>query len=324
MPYSCEQIEGSILFNFDSIRCSCSNAGGIMFYENFNREMSLDFEKIFERKNKIIQDFQNNIAPECCPECSYLKSVNSFDLAVSKVFKKIYISNWRHCNCGCVYCDYRNVTKSKFSPRKRASKYYDVLPILKQMADKNMIDENTEFIFLGGECAVLKEFDEIVDFIEPIIKKRVLIYTSAVQCSNSIKNLLAKDKCMVVTSLDCGSPETYKKIKRIDAFDDVINTMKEYKKSAGENFKHVTLKYILLPKINDNTDEIGKFLKVVRSLGVQNTFLELDHRVELARKHTKIPEHFKDLFLFFDENTKDLYTGDCDHNKQMLEKGFVF
>lgn len=323
MVYTCPKIDGTILLNPDSIRCSCSNAGGIVFFDKYKGE-EIDFEKIDTKREEIITAFKRGIAPYCCFQCSYKQKVDNCDLKISKTLKQIYISNWRHCNCGCIYCDYGDLTKGEFSQSAKKSDYYDALPILKKFVEEGRIDQNTEIVFLGGECTVLEEFEPIVDLLFPIVEKRILIFSSGIIPSPSIKKLLSADKCMLVTSLDSGCRETYRKIKRTDAFEQVINTLKEYKKSAGENFKHVTLKYILLPQINDNKEEISKFTDVIRALGVQNAFLEVDHRDILARNREKIPEHYYDLVEFFKKSAPELHTENSRHNKLIWESGYIF
>lgn len=323
MAYTCSQIAGTILFNPSDVRCSCSNAGGIAFYEQYNGE-SLDFDKIDTKRNEIITAFKRGIAPYCCYKCNYKRKTDNCELEAAKSLQRIYISNWRHCNCGCIYCDYANVTNSVFSNEVKKSDFYDILPILKELVKNKKIDKDTEIIFLGGECTVLDEFEQIIELLAPIVEKRILIYSSGLISSPAIKKLLEQDKCMLVTSLDSGCPETYKKIKRIDGFEKVLSTIKEYKKSAGENFKHVTLKYILLPSINDNIEEIQKFIDILKALGVKNAFLEVDHREMLAKNCTKIPEHYYKLFEYFEKNADGIYTGDCPHNEQMRNKGYVF
>ena len=62
MVYTCPKIDGTILLNPDSIRCSCSNAGGIVFFDKYKGE-EIDFEKIDTKREEIITAFKRGIAP---------------------------------------------------------------------------------------------------------------------------------------------------------------------------------------------------------------------------------------------------------------------
>jgi len=61
----------------------------------------------------------------------------------------------------------------------------------------------------------------------------------------------------MVSSLDAGTAETYAKIHGVDLFDKVCYNLEQYARHGL-----VELKYIILPNINDNENDIFGFLSL--------------------------------------------------------------
>lgn len=317
MQYSCKYIDGAMLFDFNNVCCACSDTGGIVFKENYKGEI-FDYEEITSIRENIIEGFKEGIVPEKCKNCFALEEVAESNIKVSKTINNLFISNWRHCNCGCIYCDYGYLTLGKFSQKVRKSDYYDIFPMIKKLLKQKYIDENTHIRFLGGECTVLKEFDQVAKLLASATKARMWLLSSGVKHSRTIENLLKKDKCFVVVSVDCGCRETYEKIKRTDMFEALKKNIKRYV-SASKSDEQVVLKYIIIRGYNDNEQELLKFIDIARVLNVKSLILNLDHRVKNGY-NMKIPSSHKLLYKVFYENTKDFTIIDSIQDKLLVEQ----
>ena len=66
-------------------------------------------------------------------------------------------------------------------------------------------------------------------------------------------------------SLDSGTRKTFAQIKGVDCFDKVKNNIRKYSKNG-----RVVLKYIILPNVNDNIDDIKGFLSFAKEIGTDS------------------------------------------------------
>jgi molybdenum cofactor biosynthesis enzyme MoaA len=77
-------------------------------------------------------------------------------------------------------------------------------------------------------------------------------------------DLLKDGLTQIITDLSAGTAETFKKIKGVDCFDKVLGNLGQYASSGG----NVSVKYILFKGINDNIEEIEKFIDIAVRLKV--------------------------------------------------------
>lgn len=299
--YSCEFIEGGMNFHYEHIKPCCSVLWGPTFVSHYKGE-DINWEIIQEKRNQLRKDYQNNKILESCKMCHSLR-YEEWDVNPKVNF--IHICHWLHCNCGCTYCSNIEVTKAEVSSLVKKSDYYDLLPILKEMSQSKMIAENADIFFVGGEPTMLEEFDELLDLLMEHNPRDIVILTSAIKYSDSIEKWIKADKANLSISLDSGCAETYLKIKRVPEFDNVINNIKKYMdacKYAGWRFQ---LKYILIEKVNDNIEEIEKFLLLAKEMRVRRVRLDVEfcHSMKTGKK---IPKHYYELYDYMKQRTQEL------------------
>ena len=125
----------------------------------------------------------------------------------------------------------------------------------------------------------------------------IRIHTSGIKFSPAIFKGLSEGKVTAIISIDSSTPETYKKIKNINAFSKVRENIGKYAKSGGALYS----KYVLLPGFNDTLDEIKMWLKDCQDLGVKRIAFDVeDHWFKANRHH--IPQHIYDLFDYVVKN----------------------
>ena len=318
MKYTCDCIN-SLFFDYNCVKCGCSNTGGVVYIPKFDGT-NFDIEKINKIKNSIASDFDKGIVPDVCKNCYMLHECESEEtIILPKTLDSIYISHWLHCNCGCVYCCNVLITNLKITPNAQKSEYYQLLPVIKFLTKEGYIGSNTEIFTIGGEPTVLDEFDEIIDELGKYSQGKTIFLSSGINYSETIYNFLKRNNTELFISLDCGTREMYKKIKRVDAFNQVVDNIKKYVTANPDNEKSVSLKYILVQGLNDNISEIAEFLNVAKSTGVQSVYLDVNH--DSRQKTRQIPNHWVDLFQFFQSANGAHIHGYC---QQILDKRNVF
>ena len=165
------------------------------------------------------------------------------------------------------------------------------MPFLMYLKNEGILKNDLELHLGGGEITIYKECESILE--EFGIKGNAHIHaaTNAIKYSENLYKAIEKGNTNIIISLDCGTRETFKKIKRIDAFDKVIENI--YKYSSAKEHK-VTLKYILIPGVNDNMNEFKKFIEIVRKAKVSTVRLDIEGRY-LRSVNNNINPYYFDL-----------------------------
>lgn len=154
----------------------------------------------------------------------------------------------RGCNSKCKFCPYSRYDTSK-------DKDLTTEQILK------MIDQYHEigigaFSFLGGEPLLRKDIEEIGMYLK---EKSIIsqLSTNGIPLEKRAKELTSSLNCIMV-SLDAANRELYKSIRGIDAFDKVVNGIKETLTYAKNNGCLLITNTVIC---SENLDEIPKLIR---------------------------------------------------------------
>jgi len=298
MKYKCcNHILGSIDLSFSGFRY-CNEVWEGPEYISYKEENA--FEKNEQRRLKIIENMKQGIIPEHCKLCPLLeeKDWKEFD---GKIYK-VTVFNWKHCNAACFYCS----VHSDFYEGIKKSDDYDALPYIEKLIHEGRLTSDTFIAFMGGEPTMLEEFPKILKLLlEQNCKLEVL--TNGIKYEPLIGEMLkAQNNNMICISLDCGTQESYKRIKRVDKFDEVISTIKQYINDANDKAERVRIKYIIFPNVNDNKKEIDAFFDICKASGVKNVSRAVNH-LESKMSTTKnqtIEASVIKSYKYFEEKAK--------------------
>lgn len=269
MKYKCcEHIIGSIDLSFSGFKY-CNEVWEGPEYIDYHEENA--FEKNEKRRLQIINDMKNGKIPIRCESCPLLKEQEwkEFD---GKIFR-LTIFNWKHCNARCFYCS----VKSEYHDGIKPSDDYNALPFVKKLIEEDRLNSDTFVAFMGGEPTMLQEFPEVLRLLNEK-KCRLEVLTNGIKYEPAISEMLnAENKNDICISLDCGSKESYKRIKGVDKYNEVLSTIKQYVKDTKDKSNRIKLKYIIFPNINDNKAEIDKFFNVCKELGITTVSRAVNH-----------------------------------------------
>lgn len=303
---SCRYFSGGLMFTHCEIVACCLYKCGLHFEETYKGQ-DVDWKKVEKIRKEVIKNAKKGILPKSCIGCPDLvKKEWNDDYKITE----LYFNHWDQCNCGCIYCIQKGSQDIYLQTEKRQSTFYSALDKLKDLYANNMVSKDVHVEFIGGDITLLDEAEELIDLCLDKGVSRMSFHTSAIDYSEAIERAIKKaPKIDFDFSLDCGSKELYQKIKRIDAFDKVINNLKRYVNAANGRKDYFTAKYILIDGLNDNIEEIEKWLLILKDIGIKNAKLEVNFKKYLpgeSKEQPTIPENYKTLYEYFCKRTKEL------------------
>ncbi|MGM9993407.1 MAG: radical SAM protein [Candidatus Avigastranaerophilus sp.] len=291
----CSFLENCINFDLNTV-CDCcishnDGRGLPVLIENYSGEI-IDWEKLFDKKSQRIKQQKESTLYDC-ENCYHL---SEYEFTEPRKISEFHFSHCRSCNAKCIYCS----KEYSCGPLN-----YNTYPVIKDLIEKGYYCPGGEATFQGGEPTLMQNFNELIHiFIQNGTKVRV--HSNGIKFSTTVESALKENKGTIVISLDSASRSTYKKIKRVDAFDTVCKNIKSYAEAAAKNPDNIIIKYVIVPGYNDNLCEIDKFFKLMKKIGIIN--IAVDIEVKYARKYSNkdISSHVYLLYDYF-EHKSDIY-----------------
>lgn len=319
---SCRYLNYGISFMHTAIKSCCHSKEGIIFYSDYKGE-KIDWDKIEKQRQETINNCIKGILPESCKGCINLIKQK---WKSSSLISEIVINNWDQCNCNCIYCVYAS-HGTFLQTKKQPSKYYNVYRHLKWLFSHNKISKQAKVVFVGGDLTILDEADKIIDLCLKYGVGLLFFHTSAIYYSKGIEKAIKKAPLVKFDfSMDCGSGEMYKKIKRIDAFDNVIENIKRYMSCSPKAANSIIAKYIIIRNVNDNSEELEKWVNLMVSLGIRFTKLEFDLRefdIKISNCKEYVNPNYYDIYNTYYELIQkyNLIDESTPYTKQILTEG---
>lgn len=278
MKYNCcDYLLHELVFaQQDVMPCCCAprHEYETKFFNNYSGN-NFDVEEYIKIRNKYVELFKNGNIPDCCKGCSMIHedTWNEPDR-----IKRIIITNRTKCSCNCIYCSLVTTsTQTKEELNTRTA--YDIIPVLKDLRNKNLISDECEILIAGGECCEYPKGElEFILYIAASLNCKIEILSSGIIYSKAIENVLKSEKCTLKISVDSGKKSTYERIKRVKAYDKVWENLKKYISATNNNPNgKVIIKYILLVGLNDNLKEAKAFIKKCKSIGCTHIELAVEY-----------------------------------------------
>ena len=318
---SCRFLNYGISFMHTAIKTCCHSKEGITFYKDYKGE-KIDWKTLEKTRKEAIENCKKGILPQTCEGCINLAKADWQDDKI----REIVINNWDHCNCGCIYCVYSS-HGTYLQTEKQPSKYYNVYKHLKWLYDHKKISEKAKIVFVGGDISLLDEAEKIVELILKNKAGLIFFHTSAVYYSKAIEKALKSNTFIKMDfSMDAGTKEMYKKIKRIDAFDNVVSNIKKYIACSKQAQQAIIGKYIIINNVNDTVEDLDKWLSLMNEIGVKNTKLELDLRefdIKIQGNEEIVKPQYYQMYKHYSKKRQEYKMNDesTPYTKLILKEG---
>lgn len=249
-----------------------------------------------------------------CPDLVELDESKDFDIGID--FKNILINMHRHmCNCRCTYCSLWKTVKHS----------YPVLPGLKSLVQQQVVNRDCLVSWGGGEPSILIEFDEASLWLARH-GLRQHVFTNAIRYSASISEILKSRLGTICVSLDSASQATYKAVKQVDKYNQVISNIERYIKESDNAFG-VYLKYIIFES-NNSISEIDRFLNLCSRMGITNIEVSFDfrevNRGEVSQKTMIAGAFFEEKAVSLGLNCEKFFVTPSNQQKLAVTRDGIF
>lgn len=267
----CDNLHTSICFNDSSIGityCTLTNASNGLGWPKLSDDVFdgkvINWDKFFQNRSNEIAKMQKDEQRKECTNCQRIIETNFVD---DKKIHYILLSQWQVCNSNCIYCLGHVPPLEKDNPEYSDlyTKYvepYDIMTILKDMINKDILVEDAEIDFAGGEPTLYPNFDDIVNFLLDNNRKNIIIHTNNIQYSEAIAKGIKQNAISLMISIDAGTKQCHEKVKRVQSYDKVWENFAKYSSVKTEDYsRKLCTKYVIVPKINDTEEEIMEFIR---------------------------------------------------------------
>jgi sulfatase maturation enzyme AslB (radical SAM superfamily) len=193
------------------------------------------------------------------------------------LFNMLHFNHSMICNLHCNFCVQRSIHLSQQKPD------YDALPICEQLVKSDWLSPNAFIFWAGGEPTLLDDFAASLNLMMAHGTRNEVATNSTVYCDAIFRHLAPDKKLVMKTSIDCGSAETYHRMKGADLYDTVWENLAKYNSTGGE----VSAKYIISHDNISESDIEGFIVKVIE-VGIRYCHIDINHNFkpgEVTDKH---------------------------------------
>jgi hypothetical protein len=179
------------------------------------------------------------------------------------------------CQCRCIYCE---VDKA---PAEGAAEGYEIMfGALDHALGEGLIDPRAIWQISCGEIAIHPHKDRILDLVKD---RPAVFYTNCFRFDFQIAaNLAANPGSRINLSIDAGTMGTWHRIKGFDNFGKVVENLAKYREACSRG-DQITLKYIVLPGVNDGPEDYAGAVALMKALGASHLTLARDCRTKYAQ-----------------------------------------
>ena len=260
---SCEYLQGYLLIQREELGFCFDSFGRNkppIVKKQSDTETSID--RFIKEKTSLIKQVREGQDGHPCAGCRDIRVrywPNEYRI------RHLNFYDYRGCNIQCSYCD----VKKTIAEAKRPSEVFNYVKFIDYLNESGLIEEDFRCDIQPGEITVHPYKNEILSAVKLYPN---VFFTNALIYDQGIAEILENGLSYVYVSVDAGTRETFSSIKGIDAFERVCRNIREYSKHGT-----VELKYIILPGINDNYQDMYGFIQLCESIQVQNVMISRNY-----------------------------------------------
>jgi pyruvate-formate lyase-activating enzyme len=211
-----------------------------------------------EYHTKVVEKLNDENNCDICINCELIEECNYINTDDSYTIRNVHLAFDGVCNFDCIYC----------SRNGRNDKLCDTIPDVKNILSDIDLSVCDYIDVTCEEITALPTGGEILKYLESLCIPLHVFSNCSIfmqELADAIKNNVGSK---IVVSVDAGTKETFAQIKQRDVYEKVVDNIKKYSR-----FGNVSLKYILLPDINDDEINIEGFTELCETLKPYEVFI---------------------------------------------------
>ncbi|MCL2218287.1 MAG: radical SAM protein [Chitinispirillia bacterium] len=222
-------------------------------FDNQNLDVVRGIDYIDKMRNDLI-DGRIEL-PEGCKGCFNNKDVYIY---ASRNLTSFDFSFKGWCNYKCDYCSANHPDFKGYNNRFALEEY------LVEIEKRGILNDIFSVLYAVGEPTLNEKRFSLYRHCEE--KQYFLdVFTNCSVFDKALFELAHKAPVIARKSFDAGVPETYAKIKGINCFSKMLENVRRYSQAS---FFALNPKYLFVPGINDDEENINEFVKICAELNV--------------------------------------------------------
>ncbi len=256
--WSCYDLHNSVFLAPNEIRTCCKR----FFHENTlkgdvvaieaSEDSNYSVSDIRQAKKKIYEEMNSKGGYNPCNGCPHLEFKDWGGSPIENGIDYLSLEYHSICNMRCLYCC------DTYFGGKQAS--YSVVNLVDEFIDNGLLTNTNYLVWGGGEPTLDRNFNKILDSIVSMnIGPRIRMISNSTNYSEEIKKGIDEDKVFLVTSVDAGTSDVFRKVRGLNGFDRVLNNLNKY---SRDNPQNIIVKYIIRDD-NCSFDELDSFVEQI-------------------------------------------------------------
>ncbi len=207
-----------------------------------------------------------------CSRCPlYRKAEWKPDGLIHQISLGVYPSP---CQCHCIYCHAYDKPDAATPNSRTAEAYNHLFELLEMVKQSNMLAPNFMWQVTCGEISIHPYKERFLDLVHG---RPTMFFTNSFKYDEGIaQHLHDHPYSQLFLSMDAGTPETWKKVKGADNFEQVTSNLVEYYHATVAEGQ-IRLKYIVLPGINDTWEDYVSFVNIAKLLKAASVQISRDY-----------------------------------------------
>jgi hypothetical protein len=269
---SCHFIESGLAIEPEGIKCCCLGTIASPLLLSAETVNSLNkgefYDAIIKARISLLSDLNkttnitNPHTGQCATcNCIYEADIDKVDISFigsSSNETQLNIQPYTLCNLRCRYCGFTHANDFK----KSIYNLNKVVDLIEDFESRKKIIHGMWISCSGGEPSLLKDYESIINYLIDNNIGNTCIFSNAVKYSKYFEQKLSTNEIYLISSIDCGIPSTFHKLRGASALFKVFDTLVKYRKSGTSK---LWLKYNITPE-NSNDDDLFSFVMMMLAL----------------------------------------------------------